>query len=58
MGKKSKATSKDTSGAMRDRLYRDAHLQWKKLAPMDLDAERRLSRDDAHSRRADTPQGA
>jgi hypothetical protein len=31
--------------------YVDAYRQWKKLAPMKLDADHRLSRDDAHSRR-------
>jgi hypothetical protein len=31
--------------------YADAYRQWKKLAPMNLDAGRRLSREDANSRR-------
>jgi hypothetical protein len=30
--------------------YRDAWHRWHRIAPMDVDAEHRLSRDDAHSR--------
>jgi len=31
--------------------YQKAYRQWKKLKPMDLDAEHRLSREQAHARR-------
>lgn len=31
--------------------YQDAWRRWQRLKPVDLDAEHRLSRDDAHARR-------
>jgi hypothetical protein len=31
--------------------YQEAYRQWRELKPMDIDAEHRLSREDAHARR-------
>jgi hypothetical protein len=31
--------------------YQEAYRRWQALKPMDLDAEHRLTRDDAHARR-------
>ena len=31
--------------------YQEAHRRWQALKPMDIDAEHRLTRDEAHARR-------